>query len=72
MYVEQPNKFGLESIGFKHEHPSEFNEIFKPDYDKMFEKILFQSIQRFYENVKWTIRKPAENVQVELFDLFSK
>ena len=72
MYVEQPNKFGLESIGFKYEHPSEFKDIFKPDYDKMFEKILFQSIQRFYDNVKWTIRKPAENVQVELFDLFSK
>ena len=72
MYVEQPNKFGLESIGFKYEHPAEFKDIFKPDYEKMFEKILFQSIQRFYENVKWTIRKPAENVQVELFDLFSK
>tara|TARA_R100001079_G_scaffold108320_1_gene78571 strand:- start:459 stop:3026 length:2568 start_codon:yes stop_codon:yes gene_type:complete len=72
MYVEQPNKFGLDSIGFKYEYPEEFNSIFKPDYDKMFEKILFQAIERFYENVNWTIRKPSENVQVELFDLFAK
>ena len=72
MYVEQPNKFGLDSVGFKYEYPTEFQEIFKPDYDKMFEKILFQAIERFYDNVKWTIRKPSENVQVELFDLFSK
>jgi len=72
MYVEQPNKYGLDSIGFKYEYPQEFSNIFKPDYDKMFEKILFQAIERFYENVNWTIRKPSENVQVELFDLFAK
>ena len=70
MYVEQPNKYGLESIGFKYEYPEEFKEIFKPDYDKMFEKILFQSIQRFYDNVKWTARRPTDNVQTELFELF--
>jgi len=38
----------------------------------MFEKILYQAIERFYDNVNWTIRKPSENVTVELFDLFSK
>ena len=71
MYVEQPNKFGLGTIGFKYDYPVEFADIFKPDYEKMFEKILFQSIQRFYDNVNWTIRKPSDNVQVELFDLFA-
>ncbi len=72
MYIEQPNKFGLESIGFKYDYPKEFSDLFKPDYDKMFEKILFQAIERFYDNVGWKIRKPSENVTVELFDLFSK
>ena len=72
MYLEKPNKYGLESIGFKYDYPSEFNDVFKIDYDKMFEKILFQGIERFYDCVGWKIRKPAENVQVELFDLFSK
>ena len=72
MYIEQPNKFGLESIGFKYDYPKEFGNLFKPDYDKMFEKILFQAIERFYDNVGWKIRKPAENVTVELFDLFGK
>lgn len=71
MYVEQPNKFGLDTIGFKYDYPTEFADIFKPDYEKMFEKILFQSIQRFYDNVNWTARKPSDNVQVELFDLFA-
>jgi len=72
MYVEKPNKYGLDSIGFKYSYPSEFQEVFKVDYDKMFEKIIFQGIERFYDCVGWRIRKPADNVTVELFDLFSK
>lgn len=70
MYVEQPNKFGLDTIGFKYDYPMEFSKLFKPDYEKMFEKILFESIKRFYDNVQWVIRKPSNNVQTELFDLF--
>jgi len=45
--------------------------LFKIDYEKMFDKILFQSIARFYDSVGWSIRKPSENVQTELFDLFA-
>ena len=71
MYVEQPNKFGLDTIGFKYTYPDEFIDLFQPDYEKMFEKILFESIKRFYDNVGWVIRKPSNNVQTELFDLFA-
>lgn len=71
LYVQQPNKFGIDSIGFKYNYPQEFNNLFKIDYEKMFEKILFQAIRRFYESVNWQIRKPTENVTAELFDLFS-
>jgi DNA polymerase elongation subunit (family B) len=70
LYVETPNKYMLESVGFKNEFHEEFNQFFKIDYDKMFEKILFQAIERFYEAVNWRIRKPKDNVQTELFDLF--
>ena len=51
--------------------PKEFEEIFKVDYEKMFEKILFNSIERFYDNVNWNIYKPSEAVRVDLFDFFS-
>ena len=71
MYVEQPNKYGLNTIGFKYDFPTEFAETFKPDYEKMFEKILFESIKRFYDNIGWVIRKPSNNVQTELFDIFA-
>ena len=71
MYVEQPNKFGLDTIGFKYDCPKEFSELFKPDYEKMFEKILFEMVKRFYDNTGWVIRKPSANVQTELFDIFA-
>jgi DNA polymerase elongation subunit (family B) len=70
-YVQQPNKYGIEVIGYKNDMPKEFEDIFKVDYEKMFEKILFNSIQRFYDNVEWSIYKPSQAVQVDLFDLFS-
>lgn len=70
-YIQKPNRYNIDVIGFKYNLPQEFGEIFKVDYETMFEKILFNSIERFYANVKWQIRKPTDNVQTELFDLFS-
>ena len=70
LYIEKPNKYNISSIGFKYEYPSEFKDLFKIDYDKMFERILFNMIERFYIAVDWRVRKPADNVQTELFDLF--
>ena len=71
LYIQQPNKYRLDTIGFKYEFPEELGSIFKVDYEKMFEKILFQGIERFYNSVSWPIRKPANNVQTELFELFA-
>jgi len=71
VYLQKPNKYNIESIGFKNQYPVEYAEVFNVDYEKMFEKILFNTISRFYESVDWQIRKPTDNVQTELFDLFS-
>jgi DNA polymerase elongation subunit (family B) len=70
VYLETPNKYGIECIGFKYNYPQEFKNLFKINYDKMFEKVLFDSIKRFYEAVSWQIRKPSENVKTDLFELF--
>lgn len=69
-YTVTPNKFGLSSLGFKYDLPAEFNNDFKIDYEKMFEKIVFSVIDRFYENVKWKSFKPGEALNVDLFDFF--
>lgn len=71
LYIQQPNKYGIDSIGFKYDYPAEFKDLFKIDYEKMFDKILFEAIRRFYTSVSWQIRKPTDNVKTELFDLFA-
>ena len=58
-------------IGFKSTYPSEFGEIFTIDYEKMFVKILYAAIERFYDAVGWTLRKPNESVKIELQDFLS-
>jgi DNA polymerase elongation subunit (family B) len=70
LYVEKQNKYGITTIGFKYNYNAEFRNLFKIDYVLMFEKILFNSIERFYDSVNWRIRKPTDNVQTELDDLF--
>jgi len=70
-YVETPNKYGIEAIGFKNRYPSEFNSILKPDMYKMFEKDMYLCVERFYNIMKWVPRKPTEQLRCTLEDLFS-
>jgi hypothetical protein len=65
-----PNKFGLNSLGFKYNLPVEFEKDFKVDYEKMFDKIVYSVIDRFYENVDWKTFKPGQAVNLDLFDFF--
>lgn len=69
--VKTPNRYGVKKIAFKYYYPEEFKDIFQPDYEKMFEKIVYSVVERFYENVKWRPKKPGELTQTDLFDLLS-
>lgn len=70
-YTTQPNKYGIESIGFKYILPEEFLKDFPVDREKMFEKIVFAAISRFYEAVNWQPRKPNDQVVLDILDYFS-
>ena len=68
-YVKQPNKLGINVLGYKYYLPAEFKADFAPDYEKMFEKIIYSVIDRFYNAVKWQVKSPAMIAQTDLFDL---
>lgn len=70
-YVRQPNRYGISVLGFKYYFPKEFTDIFEPDTEKMFEKIIFSVIDRFYEAVNWKLKAPNAQVQTDLFELLS-
>jgi DNA polymerase elongation subunit (family B) len=67
--VRKPNSFGLSVIGYKYYYPKEFQSIFEIDYETMFEKIIYSVIERFYEAVNWTVKRPGNDAQIDLFDL---
>lgn len=70
-YVQKPNPYNLSNIAYKYYYPKEFEKAFNLDYEMMFEKIVFNAIQRFYENVKWAVQKPGSLTQTNLFELLS-
>ena len=70
-YVRKPNRYGLTSIAFKHYYPKEFTNIFEPDYELMFNKIVFSAIERLYDAVQWKAIEPGQQVQCDLFELLS-
>ena len=68
-YVKTPNKYGIKSLAYKYYIPDQFKQDFQPDIEMMFEKIVFNSVERFYESVGWSLKKPGQQVQTDLFDL---
>ncbi len=70
--LKKPNKYNIDVIGFKGKFPKEFEEAFKVDYEELFDKIMYRPINRFYKVVNWKLRKPNENLKVELEDFFSE
>lgn len=71
MYVHPANKYGVSVIGFKDELPAQMKDLFKVDYEKMFNKIVFSVVERFYKRVNWIARKPNEQIKTDLFDIFA-
>jgi hypothetical protein len=72
VYVKKPNRYDIDMIGFKDRWISEYDNIFKVDYEKMFGKIFYAAIERFYNAVGWTLRKPTENLVAEIEDIFGE
>jgi DNA polymerase elongation subunit (family B) len=70
--VKVPNRYNIKTIGFSSKYPKEFEDIFIVDYELMFDKVFYEAIDRFYDAVNWTLRKPNENLKVELDDIFGE
>jgi DNA polymerase elongation subunit (family B) len=68
-YVQKPNRYNIDCLGFKYDYPKEFKDNIEIDYNIMFEKVLFQCIRRFYETVHWPIQKPDNQTKTSLLEL---
>ena len=68
-YVRSTNKYGMQTMGFLTDYPTEFAEIIKPDYEFMFEKLIKSEVDRFYKCVKWRAIDLRNEYACDLFDI---
>lgn len=64
------NKYKISAIAFIGKYPQEFKDIFKIDYEYMFDKHIYGFVERYYEDCGWIARKPGCMIKQSLFDLF--
>ena len=62
------NKYGLDAITYVSTLPLEFG--LKPDWDRMFSKLVTQPTERLYEAIGWTLPVIGREVQTDLFEMF--
>lgn len=68
-YVEPGNEYGINQIAYKPgQWPKEFDNIFKVDYKKMFNKIILDPLKRFRIACKFEDTDPSKQA---VFDVFS-
>lgn len=69
-YVIPANEYGIECIAFHDgQWPKEFDEIFKVDYDVMFDKLITSPLKGFLEATKFKEVNPMKQVVFDIFDL---
>lgn len=66
MYTE-PNRYNIKVISFTDEIPEELKEIIKPDYKKMFSKLVTSSVDRIFKSCEWTLDDLTYEYQTNLF-----
>jgi hypothetical protein len=71
-YLKKPNKFAIDAIAFKYYYPEEFKQLFEPDYEKMFEKVIFAPVEKFFGAVNWIPQKPNEMTTCDLMNFFAE
>lgn len=69
LYIDENNPYRINVMAYKDgQWPVEFNNIFKPDYKTMFEKLILDPLKRFREACRFSDTDPSKQV---VFDIFS-
>lgn len=69
-YIIPSNEYGIECMAFHDgQWPKEFDEIFKVDYEVMFDKLIISPLKGFMEATKFRSVDPRKQVVFDIFDL---
>ena len=69
-YVEPTNKFGINVLAYKpDQYPVEFRDIFKVDYDTMWDKLIISTLKKFFIATQFPVYDPREMNIMDVDDL---
>jgi len=68
VFVRPNNKFNTNVVAFIGNYPKEFNEIFKIDYDMIFEKQYLNIVQRIFDVLEFGQITMKDSNLMKLFD----
>ena len=70
LYIDENNPYRINVIAYKNgQWPKEFDGLFRPDYKKMFEKTVLDSLKRFREACNYASLDPSKQAQFDVFNL---
>lgn len=67
--VQQPNQFGIKTIGYKYKWPVEFDDELHIDLDAIKIKQIYKCISRCYEANGWHLFLPDRELALDLYSL---
>ena len=70
VYIKTPNVYNISVLGYKGKFPKEFLKHFEVDYEKMFNKLIYPVVERFYSTMDWQFADPNEQFKNNLEDFF--
>ena len=69
-YIDENNPYRIDVMAYKDgQWPKEFVEIFRPDYKKMFGKLILDPLKRYREACGFHDIDPSKQVEFDVFSL---
>lgn len=68
LYIDENNQYGIDTLAYKPgQWPKEFDELFKPDYRVMFNKIILDPLKKFRIACKFKDVDPGNQMVEDIF-----
>ena len=68
-YIYKNNQYNIDVIAYKNKFPDEFKQVFKIDYELMFEKLFVDTLKGYVEAMNFNKYQPANQMEVDIFSL---
>lgn len=70
LYIDENNPYNINCIAYKPgQYPEEFRKLFRPDYYKMFTKIILDPLKKFRDACKFDDIDPSKQAVFDIFNL---